>query len=91
MHYRITHVVEKRVFYCVESICVNRFFISPHNLYIQNCVEHIINLMSKSGEIINKTLPSFSVKFRPRGNIPIPFGTFTYIDTFHVSLAQMYK
>lgn len=47
--------------------------------------------MSKSGEIINKTLPSVSVKFRPRGNMPIPFGTFTYIDTFHVSLAQMYK
>lgn len=39
--------------------------------------------MSKSGEIINKTLPSFSVSFDQR-NMPIPLRTFcTYTDTFH--------
>lgn len=68
MHYRLAHVVKMKIFCCVESICVNWFFIRPHNLYIHNCIEHTINLVSKSGEIINKTLLSFSVKSRPSGN-----------------------
>lgn len=95
MYYRIIYVVKKRVFCCVELICVNWFFISFYNLYIYNCIEYIISFVLKLGEIINKILLSFSVKMLLSlvliGNILKFLGIFIYIDILCVLLIKIYK